>query len=132
VLRVDDLVQQRTVVGHQQHPGGVLVEAADRVEARVAVLEAGRQQVVNGRLRILRAAGVAVRLVEQDRQRRGWIERFAAVTDPVVRDEILFAQRLAFVIGDEAGFDQALDFTARAVAEVGEVFDEFHAFRRVN
>jgi len=54
------------------------------------------------------------------------IERLIAVTDLVMRDQVAFAQHVAFGIGDEAGFDQPFDFPARAVAEVGKVFDEFH------
>ena len=47
-LWVDDLVQELAIIGHQQEPSGVLVEAADAVKAWVTMGEALGQKVIDG------------------------------------------------------------------------------------
>jgi hypothetical protein len=125
-------VKQLAVIGHQQQAGGVLVEPSDRAQHRVPQLETRRQQIVNRDARILGAARVAIGLVDHDRQRRGRVQQLAFHEDRLMRRQLRFIELVAFEIRDRAGADQALDLLAGAVAEVGEVLDQFHGEEMTN
>ena len=58
VARVQHPIGPRPVVGQEQHPFAVLVQAADRVEQRHVRHEGGRDEVQHGRL------GMAIAVVE--------------------------------------------------------------------
>jgi len=112
-------VEKLSVVGEEEQAGGVLVEASDGVEAGVALGEARGQEIVNGLAGIFGAAGVAVGFVKDQDKRRRRIELLAEQADAVVRRQIGVAENRAGVVGDNARADEALNFFAGAIAEVG-------------
>jgi len=123
--RVREPVRELAVVGEQEQPGRVRVQAADRVEPLAAAHERDDRRAP---LRVLRGADVAGRLVER-------IDHVAALEgDPgaVDRDRVLLphvACRVAHDLatdGHAAGEHELLGGAAGGDAGMSQVFGEAH------
>jgi hypothetical protein len=84
-FRVDDAVEEFSVIGHEEESGGVLVEAADGAEDGISSREARGEEVVDDGAGVVEAAGVAIGFVEHEGERSGRVEGFAAEEDVFVR-----------------------------------------------
>ena len=121
----DDPVQQGAVVGHEQEARGLLVEAPDGRERRIAPPPALGQQPVDQRPRLLVGAGDAERLVQHQADARQRVERLSLHRHPprqvgVEGDALRGVAQALPVEAHEAGPGQPLDLAARAVAEIGQ------------
>jgi hypothetical protein len=119
-------VEEAAVIGEEEDSAAVLVQAADAGEGGIPLEEAWREEIVDEGAGVLGAAGVAEGFVEHEDQRKIRVQRFAVVADGVVGRRAVGVERGAIGGGEGTRAEQVLDFPARAVAEAGQMLDQFH------